>query len=429
MNQHNPSLQWRLIRWLTLATTSIALIAGTITFWQSYQTGLAYQDDLLRQTAALIQPQTQKNVDIQNDVVIYVRELGGYVKDGQLPVSMSDGFHDLKFQQENYRVYVYTYPTGERLAFSQETDFRDDLVLMGAWSISLPFLILIPVLILICSLIIRQIFRPVQYLSKEIQQRHNNLQPLSTEYIPREIVEFIAQINLLLERVQQSIQQQQRFIADAAHELRSPLTALSLQAERLAQTTLSPESQQRLDVLQQSIQRHRHLLEQLLTLSKSQNQVPMTLTPISVLSIYQQIISSLYPLAEQKHIDLGIRESQDVTILAEETTLFTLIKNLVDNAIRYIPEYGQIDLAIESQPHHILLIVEDNGDGIPEEQQERVLDAFYRILGTQSEGTGLGLSIVQSIVQKMGWSLALKQSMIFAQGLRVEIMIPQQGVK
>ena len=368
-------------------------------------------------------------MDIQNDVVIYVRELGGYVKDGQLPVSMPDGFHDLKFQQENYRVYVYTYPTGERLAFSQETDFRDDLVLMGAWSISLPFLILIPVLILICSLIIRQIFRPVQYLAKEIQQRHNNLQPLSTEYIPREVVEFIAQINLLLERVQQSIQQQQRFIADAAHELRSPLTALSLQAERLAQTTLSPESQQRLDVLQQSIQRHRHLLEQLLTLSKSQNQVPMTLTPISVLSIYQQVISSLYPLAEQKHIDLGIRESQDVTILAEETTLFTLIKNLVDNAIRYIPEYGQIDLAIESQPHHILLIVEDNGDGIPEEQRERVLDAFYRILGTQSEGTGLGLSIVQSIVQKMGWSLALKQSMIFAQGLRVEIMIPQQGVK
>lgn len=421
--QQNPSLQWKLIRWLMIATTLIATLAGSVSFWQSYQIGLDYQDDLLRQTAALINPQIQKNVDIQSDVEIYVRELGNYLKDGQLPLSMRDGFHHLQFQQENYRVYVYTYPTGERVAFSQKTEFRDDLAFTGAWATALPLLLLIPILILICIFIIRQLFKPVQQLAQDIQHRQQDLQPLSTQHIPREITYFIHQINLLLERVQLSIQQQQRFIADAAHELRSPLTALSLQAERLAQTDLNDDSRERLDVLQQSIQRHRHLLEQLLSLAKNQAQHIENKQQISVMEIYQQVIQLLYPLAEQKHIDLGIRESQDVQILAEPTALFTLLKNLVDNAIRYIPEHGQIDLAIEQQQDCIILIVEDNGQGIAPEQRERVFDAFYRILGTQVVGSGLGLSIVKSIADKMGWQLVLKDSMIFASGLRVEIQI------
>lgn len=421
--QQNPSLQWKLIRWLMIATTLIATLAGSVSFWQSYQIGLDYQDDLLRQTAALINPQIQKNVDIQSDVEIYVRELGNYLKDGQLPLSMRDGFHDLQFQQENYRVYVYTYPTGERVAFSQKTEFRDDLAFTGAWATALPLLLLIPILILICIFIIRQLFKPVQQLAQDIQHRQQDLQPLSTQYLPREIVHFIYQINLLLSRVQLAVQQQQRFIADAAHELRSPLTALSLQAERLAQTDLNDESRERLAVLQQSIQRHRHLLEQLLSLAKNQAQQIENKQQISVLDVYQQVIQELYPLAEQKQIDLGIRESQDVQILAEPMALFTLLKNLVDNAIRYIPEHGQIDLAIEQHQNSIVLIVEDNGQGIAQDQRERVFDAFYRVLGTQVMGSGLGLSIVKSIADKMGWQLTLKDSMIFASGLRVEIQI------
>lgn len=422
----NPSLQRKLSLWLTLATTLVALIAGSVAFYQSYHTALEYQDDLLRQTAALVNPQTHANIDIQSDVEIYVRELGEYVEDGQLPMSMSDGFHSLNFEQDNYRVYVYTYPTGQRLAFAQETEFRDELAYNGAWSSLVPLMILIPILNLICLWIVRQLFRPVHALSHRIEQRTEQLEPLPTEQLPKEIKGFVGAINRLLQRVADSVQQQQRFIADAAHELRSPLTALSLQAERLAQTELSLESQQRLTTLQEGIRRHRHLLEQLLALARNQADTPhvAVITPISVMNVIQNVISTLYLLAEQKQIDLGVRPSPDVMLNVDETTLFTVLKNLTDNAIRYIPEQGQIDLAIEQHPHHIVLIVEDNGAGIPPLQRERVLDPFYRILGTKSEGSGLGLSIVNTIVQRLKGQLYLKDAQQFSQGLRVEVHLP-----
>lgn len=421
--QPNPSLQWRLALWLSVITTMVALVSGVFAFAHSYYTALEYQDDLLRQTAALIQPQTQKNVDIQSDVEIYVRELGQSVMDGQVPISMSDGFHTLKFQQENYRVYVYTYPTGERLAFTQKTKFRDELAYTGAWSSTLPLLMLIPILTLMCFLIIRGLFRPLHRLSQQIEQRSEQLQPLSTDGIPKEVKGFVIAINHLLHRVATSIQQQQRFIADAAHELRSPLTALSLQTERLAQCSLSDEGKERLLTLQQGIQRQQHLLNQLLSLARTQAEPNMTAPAqaLSVLSVYQQVISTLYPLAEQKNIDLGIRESEDVQLKVDETSLFTLLKNLVDNAIRYIPEDGQIDLAIEHHQNHVILIVEDNGQGIAPEHRERVLDAFYRVLGTQTQGSGLGLSIVHNIVQALHGKLYLKDSIEFEHGLRVEV--------
>ncbi|MDO4222628.1 MAG: HAMP domain-containing sensor histidine kinase [Acinetobacter sp.] len=418
-----PSLQGKLIRWLAGTTTIVALLAGSASFYQSYLTALEYQDNLLRQTAALIDPKINANVDIQSDVTIYVRQIGGSVAGGQLPFSMSDGFHTLRFQDDDYRVYVYSYPTGERIAFSQETNFRDKLAYTGAWSSTLPLLILIPLISLICFFIIRRFFKPLHQLSRHIEQRKDNLEPLSEEQIPVEIKGFIAAINGLLQRVSLSVQQQQRFIADAAHELRSPLTALSLQAERLSQTALPAESQQQLTALQDSIRRHRHLLEQLLSLARQQaHQMPIQdLKPVSMLHIFQQVVQTLYPIAEQKQIDLGIRESQDYTLMSDDVALFTIFKNLVDNAIRYIPAQGQIDLAIEHYPHCIVLIVEDNGLGIPVEQRERVLDPFYRILGTQVEGSGLGLSIVHTIVQRLNAKLYLKDSSHFAHGLRVEI--------
>lgn len=426
----NPSLQGRLAISFSVIITLVALASGLYAFWHNYHTALDYQDDLLRQTAALINPQTHKNVDIQSDVEIYVRELGQSVMDGQVPTSMPDGFHTLKFQNEHYRVYVYSYPTGERLAFTQKTEFRDDLAYSSAWNSSLPILALIPILMLMCFVILRKLFRPLQQLSQHIEQRSEQLQALSTANIPQEVKGFVIAINQLLERVAISIQQQQRFIADAAHELRSPLTALSLQAQRLAQSDLSTESQQRLSVLQQSIQRHQHLLEQLLALAKIQAQhQPVAISqPISVLQVYQQVVSTLYPLAEQKQIDLGIREQQhDVALLLDETQLFILMKNLVDNAIRYIPTGGQIDLAISQNATHHILIVEDNGHGIPPEQRERVLDAFYRILGTETQGSGLGLSIVSNIVQHWHGEIKLLDAVEFNHGLRVEVYIPKSS--
>lgn len=424
----NPSLQKRLSFWLIMLTTIMAGIAGTIAFYHNYKTALEYQDDLLRQTAALIDPQAQRNFDILNEVEIYVRELGQFVDGGQLPLRMNDGFHNLRFRETNYRVYVYTYPSGEQLAFSQATEFRDALAYTGAWTSTLPLLILIPILALCCILIIRRLFKPLHQLSQQIELRSDHVDALSTQNIPKEVYGFVEAINRLLQRIGLSVEQQQQFIANAAHEMRSPLTALSLQVERLAQDDLPADSQQRLALLQQSILRHRHLSEQLLSLTRSQTtdiQVNFH-QALSITHLFRLVVQMLYPLAEQKNIDLGIREPiDDFKLKIDETALFTVIKNLADNAIRYIEQGGQVDLYAYQTHKHIHLIVEDNGTGIPEQERQKVLEPFYRINKPNNAiGSGLGLAIVYNIVKKLHGEIHFTDSTTFDHGLKVDIMLP-----
>ena len=437
MTRIKHSLQLQLSLTITALLLIIALISGSLSFYETYHQTHKIQDDLLRQIAAYINPSQPlpKSQKSKNDARIHIRTSTQQSPDKKaLPEAshLPDGFHTLTEADgdDTYRVYIQTTEQGKIIIY-QENEYRDDLAQSIAWHSTTPILATIPLAIALLVWQIRRALRPLRQQSQELQQRQAaNLAPLNPQAAPSEIQGFIHAINQLLNRTHQAMQQQQRFIADAAHELRTPTTALSLQAERLSEHNLPPELKEQIGSLKTTIQRSHQLQEQLLTLARSQaspeqpnsEQAQTPSTPIQ--PIFQRIIQDLHPLAQAKNQDIGVTSSENPILPISEIDLYTLIKTLADNAIRYTPAGSQIDLSTQSQPNSTTIIIEDNGNGIPPAERQRVFDPFYRILGSDEQGTGLGLSIAQTIAQRHGGSIALHDSQNFPTGLRVEITLP-----
>lgn len=293
----------------------------------------------------------------------------------------------------------------------------------------LPFLILFPVLLLVVGDLVRKLFRPIEVLAAEIDQRgEQELHRIDEQHLPLEIRPFVVAINRLLTRVAHAMDSQLRFVADAAHELRSPMTALSLQSDRLAATDMSPMTRERFVPLSRGIERGRKLIDQLLSLAAAQSASARPLSTLSVHDVYRQVLEDLLPLAERKHIDIGVESAQDVQVVFNEIDLFTLVKNLVDNAIRYTPHGGRIDLSVVLTQGWVQLQVKDSGPGITLEEQARVFDPFYRSLGTDESGSGLGLSIVKAIIDRTGARIQLGWSdEIERRGLCVTVWLGHEG--
>lgn len=262
-----------------------------------------------------------------------------------------------------------------------------------------------PCLIALVIVVIRRSLAPISKLAQELDQKtESKLHPLTENLAPKEIEPFVTSINALLARLSHSIEQQHRFIADAAHELRSPIHALTLQAENLQQTIVNDDGRQRLALLQQGLGRTRTLLEQLLTLARHQIQTSEAIEPtqIDVTELLHQTISELYPLAQSKNIDIGIDYEESIQLQTDAFKLRTLMHNAIENAIRYTPESGQIDIRLFQQNNKAVFEVQDNGIGIAANELPRIFDPFYRVIGTGEVGSGLGLSIVKKIAESLG---------------------------
>ena len=362
-----------------------------------------------------------------------------------LPATLKNGFHAFRNQNLDYRVYVHRLRDGSRIAVSQETRIRDQIARQSALYATLPLLLLVPVLLAVMLMLIRLMLRPLAELSRTVNARQeNDLQPLPKTDLPTELQPFVNAINGLLGRTGAAMESQRRFVADAAHELRSPLAALSLQAERLHAAPMSPEATERLETLQAGIRRSRHLLEQLLLLARAQNarwgqgQAAATAASVpaavAVLPVMRRVLEDLLPLADQKGLNLGISAAPGLThdaeaderirVSADEMALYTLLRNLADNAIRYTPVGGQIDLWVDRRGAEVVMAVQDNGPGIPAEERARVVDPFYRVLGTGESGSGLGLSIVDTLVGNLKGRLRLDDAVGHTRGLLAEVTLP-----
>jgi two-component system, OmpR family, sensor kinase len=444
----STSLQFRLSVMLSLAILVIAVAAGLFSFTAAYADAHELQDDVLRQVAALLQrrglspddagaadPQRSDNEESR----VIVQRLGQAEISGKpldaggkltLPETLRDGLQNYTTGGEEFRLLVKTTPAGERWGVAQEAAFRDDIARDSALRAVMPFLILMPILPLIVALLVRRMFRPVEVLSLEVDGRSEQaLHPIQAAQVPDEVRPFIVAINRLLARAQTAMEAQRRFVADAAHELRTPLTALSLQAERLAEAPLSPPAAERLQALRHGIDRGRGTLEQLLALAKAQTLNEPPASVVSIQAVYRRVLEDLMPLVEAKAIDIGVEGSQDARVMANEVDVMTLVKNLIDNAIRYAPVGGRVDLSVSTTPdRQVLLRVCDDGPGIPLDERSRVFDPFYRTLGSAQTGSGLGLAIVKAIADRLGAQVLLsfanepKQS-----GLCVTVLLPSAG--
>ena len=434
------SLQLRLSFALALAILVVASVAGIIAFVAAFDEAHELQDDVLRQVGALFDREhlplphpgdAGRGADSDEQSRVIVEYLGNdkslkAATPLALPADLADGLQTLTLDGVAYRLLARTLGNGERIVVAQSTRVRDEIARDSALRTVTPFLVLVPLLLLLVADLVKKMFRPITALATELDQREESeLHPLASAELPTEVRPIVVAINRLLERVTQAMAGQRRFVADAAHELRSPLAALSLQAERLAAAEMSPAAAARLATLRRGILRNRDMLDQLLTLARVQSPPVAPATPTSMLEIYRRVLEDLLPLADAKGIDIGVTGEQDVRLQVNPTDLIVMIENLVDNAIRYTPPGGRVDLALIHGEGRMACQIRDTGAGIAPAEYDRVFDPFYRVVGSEQAGSGLGLAIVQTVAQRIGAEVRLARADPAARrGLSVTVEFP-----
>lgn len=441
------SVQGQLSLALSIAIIIIAMISGGLTFASALDEAHELQDRMLRQMSAVVLNAPTISVSQQKlalrsegdrDARIFVDYLSESTSTNKassthfnLPASTATGFHNIEAHGETYRVLVTRQSPSQVIVIGQQTDVRDEIAMQSALRTLIPFSVSLPIFVVVAVLLVRFALKPVTKLAQEVRSRNEqDLTSLPLQQVPYEILPFVKGINRLLYNIDTAMGIQKRFIADAAHELRTPITALTLQAERLSQSSMSVEASDRLNTLRQGLKRTKYLLEQLLTMARQQQtEQRQRKENFSVDDIFREILETVLPLALEKNIDIGVSANSqpNISLFTEKNTLYTALKNLVENAIRYIAENGQIDLRVYQNHNLVIIEVEDNGPGIAEELRGRVFDAFFRMEGQEQSGSGLGLSIVRACVQKIKGSVSLNDTQHFQSGLLARIALPNNA--
>jgi two-component system OmpR family sensor kinase len=251
----------------------------------------------------------------------------------------------------------------------------------------------------------------------------DSFEPVSDSGVPREVSPLLAELNFLLSRFTQTLHSQRQFVADAAHELRSPLTALKLQVQTLARAKDETAREQAIARLEGGVDRASRLVEQLLALARQDPSSPLALNIVSLPACIRQAIADVAPFALSKDIQLQCGVLAQCDISGDEDSLRIMIRNLVDNAVRYTPEHGIVEIALAADPGHVALTIQDSGAGIPQQERARVFDRFYRVSGTEANGSGLGLAIVKAIAERHKATVELGDSALG--GLTVKILFPE----
>jgi two-component system OmpR family sensor kinase len=273
-----------------------------------------------------------------------------------------------------------------------------------------PFALLLPLLGFLIWIVVGSALQPLQRLTTLVKARRvDALDPLPDERLPDEVRPLVGALNDLLVRLGVALDRERAFMADAAHELRTPLTALHLQMGMLSRAANEAERNDAMEKLSAGMQRAIRLVEQMLSLARQEPRVEPVRVSTPLADIAREVVAELVPLADAKQIDLGISNSQPAAVLGDPDALRTLTRNLVDNAVRYTPVGGRVDVSVENggPGEQAILKVVDNGPGIPPEERSRVLDRFYRRPGTSPPGSGLGMAIVKAIADAHGAKLEL----------------------
>jgi signal transduction histidine kinase len=282
-------------------------------------------------------------------------------------------------------------------------------VFLTFWSsgiVLLPLLISMPLLLLPAWLSIRLALRPFRDLTQQVAEKGTgDLSPLKFRAVHRELRPLAASVNGLLGRLQQGIARERQFVADAAHELRTPLAALRINVEALRErSTGGTEGDSLLTSLQSSTERATRLVSQLLSLMRSDvaGDSPQAVS-LCLPDLVQECMATLAPLAREAGVELELTSTgTHSTVRGDRESLISLVNNLVENAIKYTPSGTRVLVEVTGTADSVELAVSDEGPGIPVELQQRVLERFYRVASQSQTGSGLGLAIVQSVAAKFG---------------------------
>ena len=437
------SLRARLLGLLMVVITLAALLqAGTAYLTALSQADLIFDRHMqkmalsLRSASSLTSstPNVDVNLDrASEDFFVQMWTAGG------VPVFQSaahqtlrrpaqPGFSDVQSQDRMYRVFSIATPT-QIIQVAQDMAARRDMARTLAVRTIGPTVLMAPVLMLVVWWVVSRSLAPVARVRSQMAQRRaDELSPLSEVGLPDEIRPLIQELNLLLERVRQAFDAQKVFVADAAHEMRSPLAALKIQLQGLQRAGDDAARELGIRRLAAGIDRAAHLVDQLLVLARQEARVAtgvdfaaVDLAQVAILSVEDTLFA-----AQNRRIDLGVHRAETAVVSGHAEALRILARNLLDNAVKYTPEGGTVDLNVQATADGIVLSVEDSGPGIAEADRGRVLDRFYRASGASATGSGLGLAIVNAIANLHQATVRLDQSARLG-GLRVQVIFRPAG--
>jgi two-component system OmpR family sensor kinase len=421
------SLQGRLILSLTAMIVVTGVIAGMVAFRWAFEEAIELQDSILLQVGNIagnirVPAPAPAGGNLEPEAQVMIEELND-AADKDVLQTLPDGLHIVSRSHEAWRLMIRTRADGSRVLIGQPIYIRDNIARYSALHTVVPLVLLLPCLVLVVTIVVRRTLRPMAQLAARLDARQaDDLQTLPLDGTPGELHPFIASINHLLERVQTLIDQQRRFIADAAHELRTPITAMSLQAENLSQVELPPDGRSRLSALINGARRTAHLLDQLLALARYDvgraPEAPVT----SLDECTKEVVADLLPRAAERGVDLGFEVVEPLLVRGEPAMLASVVHNLIDNALRHTPEGGRIDIGVYREGEHVVLQIEDTGPGISPDDYKRVFEPFVRGNQPVEGGTGLGLSIVKRIVERLKGSVVLEN--VPKSGLRATVSLP-----
>jgi signal transduction histidine kinase len=429
------SIRARLLVALIILVALISLLAAGVTYRRVLNETSTLFDYQLRQMALSLRAQISLAPRIEvppdqgdTDFVVQIWDVFGartYVSRPGLPMINQTvlGYADLKLRGQPWRAYGLQTADGV-IQIAQPVQVREGLARAAAERVVIPLILLLPIMIGAVAWIVRRGLLPLRFVAAEVQRRDaRTLAPLGTANLPREIVPLVGELNRLLERLQRAFAAQRAFISDAAHELRSPLTALRLQLQLLDR---APDEINRIEARQRlgaAVERAIHLVEQLLTLARSEPQeAAVDVEQVDLAAAAAEGIKDTHDLSLARNIDLGLEAAPGLLILGNREALRTLVRNLVDNAVRYTPPGGTVQVRCRLAEHRALLEVSDSGPGIAAGERERVFDRFYRRAAAQEDGTGLGLAIVKAIAERHAARIELGEAP--GGGLRVAVSFP-----
>lgn len=338
--------------------------------------------------------------------------------------SRSEGYSDERIDGERWRIFSFRSEHGYLIQTGERHDMRNELTATVALRLAYPLVFALPALALLIWFGVGRGLLPLRRITGEVMRRApDDLAPITDPQIPLEIQPLAEALNVLLERLARTLENERRFTADAAHELRTPLAALKVQAQVAMQTLGEEERHHALRQVIEGANRAAHLVEQLLTLARLDHAATPPRTEADLHAVAAECLAQLAPMAVDKGVDLSLAEGHG-RIGGDPVMLGVLVRNLVDNALRYTPSGGVVRVAVTRDDSHVVLEVCDSGPGIPTEQRARALERFYRITGTEESGSGLGLSIAQRIADLHRARLSL-ETPEDGHGLCVRVAFPQ----
>lgn len=431
------SLRARLLFFLLAAIAVGALVQGAI----AYRSTLAQADDifdsLLQRTALSLGtgdgllstgPRHARGAGspVADDLIIQI-----WTPDGvrvfnsrsrlPLPSQIVLGFSDAKLEGGTYRVYSLATPF-QVIQVAQDMGVRTNMARALALRTVAPIAAAAPLLMLIIWCVVSWSLRPVKRARAQVAARQpEDLSPVSVRGLPDEIRPLVLELNLLLERMRGAFAQQKQFVGDAAHELRSPLAALRLQMQALQRAGDTETRQLAEQRLAAGIDRATRLVEQLLSMARYETAAEQTpAEPVDLADVLRQALSETLAQANAKSITIDLDGAPQASVRGHRDALVLLVRNLLDNAIKYSPDGGRVSLRLEQLADRTSLLIDDEGPGLAPEERERVFDRFYRAEGNTQLGSGLGLAIARAIADRHGATIALEDTPA-GHGLRARV--------